>query len=823
MRKNRKGNWKSLLCVLLLTGLMMNGTACGTREGGNGEIEGGGSADEGDMMDEMGGTFEGETTVPGSGNRTGNDGNLIGSPARVAVHDPSIFWETDGDGNPIYYVFGTHITSARSKDLANWSVFTNGYRAKGNTLYGELSENLSEPFRWAGENDSDCRGGYAVWAPDVIYNENYVNEDGSKGAYMIYFCTSSTYCRSAIAYAVSDHVDGGYTYRGTLVYSGFTETSATDSGSKIDKLWINTNIDELMAAGRIEEGFNSEWASGASYNTDYSPNAIDPAVFEDIDGRMWMCYGSWSGGIYLLEIDPATGDAIYPGKNGTTEDGRVIDKYFGIRIAGGHTISGEGPYILYDRDTGYYYLYTTYNYLDSKSGYNMRLFRSTDPTGPYLDAAGNNAVFASRGINQYSIGIKVMGNYVFSCHTNGYRSPGHCSSFIDQDGKMYLIYHTRFQRGGEAFEVRVHQQFVNEAGWPVTAVFENRGDVISGTGYENSELVGTYEFINHGTDSDGASVKTPETIVLQEDGTVSGDETGTWKETEGTYYAAIEIDGVTYQGVFFEQHDEAAESQMRMTFTAIGDNNATIWGVKVSDSTDYEGAPKESSQEPREQGAPATDLSRIEPRPVVSFTFDSEDELPLAGEAKIQDGVLYLAPNAYSYGKTYAELPDLTSYDFSEGITLTADILVWNYGSDWTSVFMLGDGKVGEDPGTYAYHFTQGFSSVTDWTGGDKVGYYGSGISHPYSWDFFSYPTGRNRWYTVTVTITDSEMITYINGVRVQRGTGDYTVIMDTFQVASHNCLGGSFFADPDFSGKMDNVAIYDRALSAEEIASLVK
>ena len=509
---------------------------------------------------------------------------ISGNMKRVSVHDPSIFVETDSDGTRMYYVFGTHITTARSVDLANWTVFTNGYTARGNTLYGDLSANLSEPFQWAGENDSDCKGGFAVWAPDVVYNEEYVNEDGSKGAYMIYFCTSSTYCRSAIAYAVSNRVDGEYIYKGTLVYSGFTEESAKDNNSEIDKLWANTNIDELMAEGRLEEGFNSEWASGISYNTDYSPNAIDPAIFWDTQGRMWMCYGSWSGGIYLLELDPATGDAIYPGQNGTTEDGRVIDKYFGIRIAGGHTLSSEGPYILYDPETEYYYLYMTYNFLDSKSGYNMRLFRSKDPTGPYLDAAGNSAVFSSRSINQYKIGIKVMGNYAFSCHSNGYRSPGHCSGFIDEDGSMYLLYHTRFQSSGEYFEVRVHQQFVNEAGWPVTAVFENRGDEISKTGYDAEELAGAYEYINHGTASDGAKVKTPEFIVLEADGTVSGDVRGSWKETEGTYYATIEIDGVVYQGVFFRQHDESADSELRMTFTAIGNNNETIWGVRVSDS-----------------------------------------------------------------------------------------------------------------------------------------------------------------------------------------------------------------------------------------------
>lgn len=805
-----KNMWKRLLWVPPAAGLVLGSAACGGAAGQEGESVKGTEKQAGS---------ETQSTARPEESRV-----FTGSPARVAVHDPSVIRNTDKDGNCVYYVFGTHITSAKSSDLINWNVFTNGYETHDNTLYGELSENLAEPFRWAGENDSDCRGGYAVWAPDVIYNENYVNEDGTKGAYLIYFCTSSTYCRSAIAYAVSDRIEGGYTYKGTLVYSGFSETSAKDNGSSIDKLWTNTNIDELMAAGRIEEGFNSLWASGESYNTDYAPNAIDPTVFEDAQGRMWMCYGSWSGGIYLLEIDPATGDAIYPGKDGTTEDGRVIDKYFGTRIAGGHTISGEGPYILYDEETDYYYLYTTYNYLDSKSGYNMRLFRAKDPTGPYLDAKGNNAVFGSRGVNQYDIGIKVMGNYAFSCHTNGYRSPGHCSAFIDGDGQRYLLYHTRFQKSGEAFELRVHQQFMNQAGWPVTAVFENRGDVISETGYGTEELTGTYELINHGTASDGASVKTPEIIVLQADGAITGETEGSWKETEGTCYAEMEIDGTVYQGVFFAQHDEAADSELRMTFTAIGDNNSTVWGVKVSDSTDYKAAAGEQKSEPEEKGAPATDFSRIETQPVECFSFDSPGETTLAGQAKIEDGVLCLAENASSCGETYAMLPDLTGYDFSGGITLTADILVRDYASDWTSVFMLGDGKVGEEPGTHAYHFTQGFSSVTDLDGGNtKVGYYGVDISRPYTWDFFQDPANRNKWYTVSVTVTESEMATYINGKRVQKGTGDYTAIMETFQVASCNCLGGSYFADPDFSGKMDNVGIYDRALSEEEIAALVK
>ncbi len=506
---------------------------------------------------------------------------IEGPLSRVSVHDPSIIAHKDKDGNVVYYVFGSHIDGARSTDLANWKKFTNGYAKTKNVMYGNLSENLAEPFAWAGENDSDCKGGFAVWAPHVIYNPGYVNEDGSLGAYMCYFCTSSTAWRSVIGYAVSDRVDGDFVCKGTIVYSGFTEKSATDSNSVKDKIWTNTNIDELMAEGRIDEGWNSNWGHGASYDSSYAPNAIDPAILFDEEGRMWMSYGSWSGGIYILELDPKTGDAIYPKSNGKTEDGRVIDKYFGTRIAGGFTKSGEGPFIVYDKKTGYYYLYTTYNYLDSKSGYNMRLFRSVNPTGPYLDARGNSAVFASRTTIMYDIGIKVMGNYKFGNFSNGYRSPGHCSSFIDGDGQMYLIYHTRFEKSGERHQVRVHQQFVNEMGWPVTAVFENRGDRISETGYSVKAIAGEYEFINHGTNPDGASVREPVKIALNADGTVTGEAEGTWEEKKDSYYATFTINGVKFYGVFFKQHDEQSRPGYVMTFSAIGENNETIWGVKI--------------------------------------------------------------------------------------------------------------------------------------------------------------------------------------------------------------------------------------------------
>ena len=504
---------------------------------------------------------------------------ISAKPDRFSVHDPSVAVSKEGT----YYVFGSHIDAAKSTDLINWQVFTNGYTTPNNKIFGNLSTNLKNAFAWAGENDKDSAGGFSVWAPDVFWNPDYKNADGTKGAYMMYFCTTSTYIRSVIAFATSQNIEGPYTFGKTLIYSGFSKEDAYDLGSKINKKYTNTNIDELIAAGKLDS-VNSGWFSGTSgFNSSTYPNALDPTVFEDKDGKLWMTYGSWSGGIYIVEIDPTTGEVKYPGKNSTTADGLMVDKYFGTRIAGGYSKSGEGPYILYDKESDYYYLYVSYEGLQATGGYNMRLFRSKNPDGPYTDAAGKSAVIPSSSTNHNNIGIKVMGNYTLPSKDDDYTymAPGHNSAFIDEKtGQRYLIYHTRFSATSAVHQVRVHEQFMNKKGWPVTAPYEYRGDKISTTGYDIGAIIGDYNFINHGTDNDGATVKTAKKITLNQNGTITGDVTGTWKKEDGTYYMSATIGGVTYDGVFYLMQDESSATHRTMTFSAIGTNNQTIWGTQ---------------------------------------------------------------------------------------------------------------------------------------------------------------------------------------------------------------------------------------------------
>ncbi|MCI8825708.1 MAG: RICIN domain-containing protein [Lachnospiraceae bacterium] len=450
-----------------------------------------------------------------------------------------------------------------------------------------LRDALASPFLWAGYNDQDSAKsdeGCAVWAPDIIYNPDYIWNDGSKGAYMMYFCTSSTYIRSCIAYGVSKSATGPFSYVDTIIYSGFTKsdnlvTTNSQYGTKtVNTNYANTNIPKLIEQGKLNSARAGWFNSKGEYNNTLFPNAIDPTVLFDANGKMWMTYGSWSGGIYILEIDKTTGQPIYPKTNSGQTDG-----YFGTRIAGGYTKSGEAPYILYDAESGYYYLYVTYGWLGVNGGYHIRMYRSKTINGSYVDAAGNSAIFDS-STNQATRGIKVFGNYDFSSlSTEGYKSGGHNSAFIDTDGRRYLVYHTRFNTGLESHEVRVHQQFLNEDKWPVTAVYEYLGSQISNTGYSMADMTGTYEFVNHGTDAstDNVGMLSTNSITLNSNGTITGDYTGTWSYTSGKYYCQMKIGGVTYKGVFFKQKDESLNHKEVMTFSLIGSNNETIWGTKT--------------------------------------------------------------------------------------------------------------------------------------------------------------------------------------------------------------------------------------------------
>ena len=157
----------------------------------------------------------------------------------------------------------------------------------------------------------------------------------------------------------------------------------------------------------------------------------------------------------------------------------------------------------------------------------------------------------------------------------GYLSPGHNSCLLEEEsGKYFIVYHTRFERSGELHQVRVHQMFFNEDGWPVIAPYRYTGETAEA--YSDKEVVGSYKWIDHGR-AITAEMQTSVQVQLNKDGTLSGDVTGTWTRT-GDNQIALEVDGKTYKGVLLKQWDEDGLKYV-MTFTAVCSQTGTaIWG-----------------------------------------------------------------------------------------------------------------------------------------------------------------------------------------------------------------------------------------------------
>ena len=114
-------------------------------------------------------------------------------------------------------------------------------------------------------------------------------------------------------------------------------------------------------------------SSGAQ--TDF--NTIDPAVFDDIKGQPWLVFGSYFSGIKLAALDAQTGKIQQPTKLYTLATRPKT---------GGNPI--EAPYIYYH--DGYYYLWVNWDSCcaGAKSQYNIRVGRSKNVSGPYLDKNG---------------------------------------------------------------------------------------------------------------------------------------------------------------------------------------------------------------------------------------------------------------------------------------------------------------------------------------------------------------------------------------------------------------------------------------------------
>jgi arabinan endo-1,5-alpha-L-arabinosidase len=229
--------------------------------------------------------------------------------------------------------YQSHDPSTIIKDGSKYWMFTTG-----NGIYAAYSTNL---YYWtSGPKTVFATGtwpswinsavpGFAgnFWAPDCIYmNGKY---------YLFYAC--STFGSSVSAIGVA--------------------TSPTLDQSSSSYVWTDQGM-----------------VVSSSSSSDI--NAIDPAVFKDSDGRVYLTYGSWHGGIGIIELNASTGKV----KSGVTL----------TRIAGGSGADWEAPYIV--KNGSYYYLFANRGNCcqGTSSTYYIVMGRSASITGTYVDKNGTD-------------------------------------------------------------------------------------------------------------------------------------------------------------------------------------------------------------------------------------------------------------------------------------------------------------------------------------------------------------------------------------------------------------------------------------------------
>jgi arabinan endo-1,5-alpha-L-arabinosidase len=231
-----------------------------------------------------------------------------------------------------------------------------------------------------------ARGGNNTWAPDVIR---------SVDKYFVYYSAPGTQPKAAIG------------------------------------LLVGTTLDANAPDFRWEDGGPVVWSDGVE-----DSNAIDPGVFRDpTNGSLWLTYGSYFGYIRLVQLNPKTGQRLYPDQKP-------------VNIA----INSEASIVIF-RD-GWYYLLVTHGSCcaGANSSYNIRMGRSRRITGPFVD---------NMGIDMLQGGGKLL------VGSAGHIGPGHFGLLDLGDGvqKFSMHFEADLDRGGiSVLDIR---PLLWRDGWPV--------------------------------------------------------------------------------------------------------------------------------------------------------------------------------------------------------------------------------------------------------------------------------------------------------------------------------------------------------------------
>ncbi|WP_405156658.1 family 43 glycosylhydrolase [Paenibacillus sp. FSL K6-0108] len=745
----------------------------------------------------------------------------------VSVHDPSVIKVGD-----IFYIFGSHLQVAKSKDLMNWDSVASGV-TDDNPVVPNVTKEFAEALQWA-QTDT-------LWAADVIQLA-----DGK--FYMYYNACKGDSPRSALGVAVADNIEGPYKDQGILLKSG---------------MW-----DEISEDGTI-------------YDATVHPNVVDPDVFFDKNGKLWMVYGSYSGGIFILEMDETTGKPL-------------PNQGYGKKLTGGNHSRIEAPYMLYSPETDYYYLYLSYGGLGADGGYNIRVARSKTPDGPFLDAEGNDMInvkadkdkplFDDRSIEPF--GVKLLGNFLFQRQIGdpgkgqgiGYVSPGHNSAYYDADtGKQFLIFHSRFPGRGEEHEVRVHEMHMNSEGWPVISPYRYAALEENTAQLTTQDIAGQYNWVNHGKEIT-AEIKSSQTVQFTADGQISGAVTGTWS-LEADNQVQITSNNVVYKGVFTHEWEPDSQKTI-LTFSALSSSGVAIWGSQKAAMKDQDvvnavkkdlsigdtsnvffnlSLPTKGTRD-AEITWKSSNTSALSATGVVNRPRTGKGDAKVALTATIRKGSAVSSKTFNVIIPQQAVSPLLGEYTFDQKklAKIAQDFSKNEYHGqafNVTTSAISSKNQAAAFNGTNSYIQLPGiitdttdftFSAWVNWSGGgawQRIFDFGNGLTrhmfltpvqHTGALQFTIHDQGRdqsliaaeplpsNQWVHVAVTLQGDTGTLYVNGKVVASST-EITFNPKNLQVTEAYLGKSRYTADPFYKGSLDNVKVYDKALTSAEIQRQAK
>ncbi len=540
--------WLPLLLAGLMTLSVVGFTACdggngGTGSGGNqGETPSGGNQGETPSGGNQGQTPSGSTdkwnnesiwlsadpVKPSDPVTLPDENDALSRDNEVSVHDPSIFHDPAKNG--YYYAFGTHYAVAKSYDLMSWEQVASD--KDWDVLYDDSDPVYYSGIKWPRALDETLKlvqpankGNDTIsttWAPDVEYYN---------GKYYMYYSITKAFGsnESAIGRVEADSPTGPYDNNRVILSS-----------------------------------------VGANASTE--PNCIDPELFYDKEGKLWMVYGSFFGGVYIKELYNEGESWGLPKE----EEG------WGTRLwLNGYEAGVEGPYVFYNATTDYYYLMTSEG--DLNTVYNMRVARSKNPDGPYEDITGKD-VATTQGK-----GNKIAGNYKFARQLTGpgFAAMGHNSVIKDARGRYFVVCHVRRELSGGVtgpHSLYVFQLYFNEDGWPVMSPNVYIGEKM-GTVTE-TQVAADYEIVVHtertGTKNDILWASSVDyTLTADKKITKAGVEVGSWTLEEG-FYITLTIDNVEYKGVVapgFDMYAPSGTGKGLLSITATSAAGTPLWAL----------------------------------------------------------------------------------------------------------------------------------------------------------------------------------------------------------------------------------------------------